>query len=1359
MGMRKIVVGTIACCWITLLADFWPAFAVQTSEVFCAGMSNSRTARDIRQNGDSGKSDGVMSVFADNYRRVRQYCKESATVDLKNADRNSYGTFLGVVLAAVSILCSALTTICMFIYKINPFKLLFGLMMTLCGIFSFGYRMRRFRAGLKADEVTCRDYVSVGRSCRQAVLGMCRDGRLHPGVYFFYGPREVGKKSLLVGELGRLGARVVRIPEREWLVEGTHVNGRELLNAFDALFSGVPCRQQLLLVLDGGRKSGNECQDILKHVVDDLYVKLSDDLRGRIIVVVKFVGMYAANDVRTIRPIMVDALSADECVEFAKKAFEGVALSEDLVLDKHDLYVNSMGHPGRLLKYLRGDLDPGDVDPDIQILEEWDDRLGEKVDRETQKLFYCCVYLLSVSQGSVDLDTMISLVTKESRGGSRHDLLRHAFRSIMGSRRFSPEAFDADLLFQGLEAGRMHITAKAGYYREDSKYFFADVLTGAIARYFNGVLDMDHDLRAFSEEYVSKVLENTSVGWEDAGRTAVRLIRVLAQVGVAEWKAHGLSILGAVYRTEWLPRCDVAEDEELAAQVNGFLKDVQEMRWPGYLESLIQLMPLICKVTPNPAAWSIASKSMDDYCSVLEKDGALDATVRSQLLGELLAVYCYCLIGLSVRKRAFKRSSRDVAERIKVFRRLRNRIWPNLTSGDRRFVQTLRCMLSLAHFTECDAAGARARWLARRRGAIREFLAQAEVCGRPALSGVILSACSQSKYNLFLDGDERDVFDELLAFWKRSECGWDELRKEFVWTLQWYKACSDPTELANPADVMTIVDRVISELDVSGNKCISGNPATAVDMMWLASTKFNAITGLSECAEEVNRLFTRLMSELKRWTAVLNHRNRLRLMNYFVRMIDGGSLADEDLCWMADQLVADKCWIESIHDLDQKDDLRTKVLRIATKILDVMKGRGAFDEGGEFFGRSAALRSIEQGLISAVAETREGTISLVEEAVTSSLINGNLPLALACVGIGGVEEMRHLPGAVCKLSEVEGLSCGVIAGLLEGVLNAVRGHFGTAYDGHAHCSENTAMTEIDKASALRSMIDAAQLCRQVGGLILLGMQIPGASYLDVARQDVCRALPGRFALGEFAPPVELAVLDMMIGPSVVLNVDLPFFRLMATSALERALVDSNLFLSGVQLLVSLCQNPVSIGDAPALARAISNIKQKARLLLQDDVPVALAERKEKMKLREGILNIPGFVFMMECADLPVLKDAKSKCESALSNSEVQAVSAVVDLTEKSSAVRQRVIKIEEAAEERQWMGSSAGSRLSVKMTGRTIDAIEAGDGDWDMQAFADAAKEAVNDAIRKRKDWVSAQAALMKSELGLSADVELDILD
>lgn len=268
----------------------------------------------------------------------------------------------GAFWGALGLLYMIIGAVLNFLFKVN----IFSTFVWLFSLFSYKLRLRRFLSTFKGCDVKCNNpYVSIDRSCLLDVRRIVKNGRIRSGVFFFYGQRDVGKKVVLVGELHCKGMAVVQISEDKWFNgQEAHVRCEELVTALECVFPPFRRKLHLVLVLDSQIKDHNGYRQILEQTLNLLYNQLSEGVRKRVSIVVKMVGMYAARDIPDIHPIMIEPLSSKECVEFfndyrKKKAYP----FKDETVDEHVLYVNSMGHPSRLIKYLEGEGNSSDEPP------------------------------------------------------------------------------------------------------------------------------------------------------------------------------------------------------------------------------------------------------------------------------------------------------------------------------------------------------------------------------------------------------------------------------------------------------------------------------------------------------------------------------------------------------------------------------------------------------------------------------------------------------------------------------------------------------------------------------------------------------------------------------------------------------------------------------------------------------------------------------------------------------------------------------------------------------------------------------------------------------------------------------------
>lgn len=1215
-------------------------------------------------------------------------------------------------------------------------------------LFSYKLRLRRFLSTFKGCEVECvPPYISIDRSCLKEIKNIVKDDQVQPGVYFFYGQRDVGKKVLLVGELHDRGMKVVQIPEESWLKDG-NVCHRELLLALRNVFPPFRRKSRLVLILDSQEKDYREYHQVLMQTVNSLYQTLPERLRKRVAIVVKMIGMYAARDIRDVYPVVIEPFSAKECVAFSdaycKQRIRKVDRNK---MDEHILYVNSMGHPSRLINYLKGNLVNDALSLDIKVLNEWDDWLPADVDDDLRKSFYCLIYILSIIGGNIDLDYLIELVTQQKADGKGFKFLKKAIVSIVGWRKkIDDKHFDVDVLFGDLYEERLLIAWNAGNYGIDSHYYFADKLPTILAQCENFILSSS--IAVYGEDFSRRMIAACVTDWTDVAKHVPCLIRMFEQMkDVGLRHDIGMRLISVVYKFEWYPRYGIAENEEIAEQIKNLLDVLQEMCWPGWLDAMLAFAPLLCMVNPDISTWGISDKTFEDHLRELDPNSSLPKELQVRVASGLAATYCYGMLTLSKRTRVSGLDRANLVSKLRKYRLVRARIWEMLDDGERVFILRLHRMLSLARVTERDIDAYHGEWSDTRCEAIRAFLDSACQIKTNEFSGVIQAALKSQYYNLFLEDDNHGIISELIQQWEQMDLDRGESQDGFLWTLKWYRACSESTECETPDDVLSVVDRVISELDISGNKCISGNPLTIVDMMWLVSAKFNDIFGLKEYSDGVSKLQERMLDVLKYWCPILCLRGRLRMLNYFSRMIGRIHLSEDDISWIISELRRIYQWVDGDVLLYDNDELKAKILNIGTIVLYAMTGMETFATGGNRACERDELLEMRREIIK--YSNKNNSSALCNKAAVTLLLEDNLPLALQCLGLcGHADTTVDFSKAIIAVSrrtrpQISTLTAfkifQAIVGKLLDLYNKTLDINQAKSDG---CFETQAVhTPIPMPDPFKDVVFG--LLRKIG-----------SPLCSVGVQRDAPDVGSLFCLHKYRLQLETAIIRFLVSSRVPSKEEVETFRKMSAKHIEE-LLDAGEIAESVEFCCFILDSryPMLIDD-PSFVKVYNGVENN----LLKETPRALSEERKKYETVHRILHNDNFIWRLKFSDISKLFAAWEEMRAHF-NPDADGEFCMMDVCWITAKVQREATILEEDVTNAEYVGRSQDGKISISLSSDEVSAINCYDGEIDMEEYFLDVKNAFGMVISEKHKCLESRKKNLRDAVTKMADeinVELD---
>lgn len=1257
------------------------------------------------------------------------------------------GAFFGLIQIILAILIPVLGIVwgCLkMIFKIN----IFALFPWMIGLFSYKMRLRRFLKALKGHEIECNPYISIDRSCLKEAPNIINHDRLPPGVFFFFGQRDVGKKALLVGEFHYKDMSVVLIPECKWLGEGYKVCHEELLEALGKVFPplGLKRKKHLVLVLDSQTKDCQGFRQILEQVKNSLYLKLPEGIRKHVSIVIKMIGMYAARDIRDIHSLMIEPLSASECAAFSNVYCQMEARRlENATTDEHVLYVNSMGHPSRIIKYLEGNSSNDTLGLDIIVLDDWDDHLDVNAEDSLRKKFYCLIYILAIVDGCIDLDLLIELILQQTPDSKEFSSLKKAIVSIVGRRiKFDAKQFNADALFENLQEERFLIAWRAGSYDIGSRFHFADVLPTVLERCSK--LLSSSSVMVYGEDFSRRMIAACTTDWQDISRNLPSLIQMFERMNDVRLRHDiGMHLIAAAYRYEWCPRFGIAEEEDLAEQIRLLLHTLQEMRWPGWLDAMLLTAPLLCLVKPDISKWDISDSTIEAHLQELASDNRLPKNLQNQIARGLAALYCYSLITISLRTC----DRTEIVSKLQTYRTARARIWEWLDNHERIFVLRLHNMLVYARVTEQDNVAFHGEWSDRRCEAIREFLKSASQMKHPEFFGVIQLALQSQFYNLFLSDKNKDIISELIQFWEQFKFAKDESKKEFLWTLKWYKACSEATEVETPDDVLTVVDNVISELDLSGNKCLSGNPQTVVDMMWLVSSKLNDLYGLKECADGISRLQRRMMNEVKRWCPILCMRARLRFLLYFSRVLSKFSLADEEISWLVSELREIYHWINRKDKLLwDRDTMYSKILKIIFAMLLLMNRKPAFANGGICENEAIEITGYKNDIIK-LAKSKSASAVLKNDASEILLFEGNMVGALICTEVIPDSDATQfsLVDAVIAISPRKHprIFTWTAYLLFSSIMNYMDNMLSEEYDDYMNYIQNEPEGQ-DKATKNQQLWARFRGCKMVAFSILQKVASPLAGLLNETERvpDV----GDTFYLHNRRSYLEVDVLKKLVLAYSHFETEHETIHQMSVKHLNM-LIDAGDVMEAVQLCGYIMEKYTILIDGDSFVKIYNRVKET----LMQKTPLSLAEKRKRYETIYSILSNKEFVERLKVADMAELSVAWREMRAGFTP-DGEHDNLFMDLLLISQKLQKEMTQIDEDAYRREYVGKSQDGKISISLYEDEVTSIACEDETMEIDLYLDDVKQAFNMAIEAKHKWRKSQKDnLMMDIFNMSKDL------
>lgn len=1234
------------------------------------------------------------------------------------SDSSAFFAFLAII---IPILYSILGVSLKVLFNKN----LFAPFLWIVYLFSYRMRLRRFLKLFKGREVKCNPYVSIDRSCLCDVRRIVENGRIRSGVFFFYGQCDVGKKVALVGELHCKGMAVVQISEDKWFNSPeTRVRCEELVTALECVFPPFRRKLHLVLVLDSQIKDHNGYRQILEQTLNLLYNQLSDGVRKRVSVVVKMVGMYAARDIPDIHPIMIEPLSSKECVAFSNDYCKKMAYpSKDETMDEHILYVNSMGHPSRLIKYLEGNSSDGPLD--IKALQNWTECVVASADDSLRKVFYSLIYILAIVKGRINLDRLIELVTQQCPDSKEFNSLKNAVLLIAGSRvEYDMKHFDVDVLFENCQEARFLVAWNAGDYGIGSQCYYADVLPEILKRCEE--LLLASSAIVFEEEFSRRMIATCATNWTEVSDRIPRLIQTFERLEDLRFKHDiGMRLIVVAYRFEWSPRYGIAEDEDISKQIQILLNALQEICWPGWLDAMLVFAPLLCIVNPDVSTWGISDKTIEDHLRELAPDSRLPKDLQTRVAYGLAAIYCYGILTLSMRARVSGLNRANIVSQLRKFRQARARIWGMLDDGARVFILRLHKMLSLARVTERDIDAYHGEWSDKRCEAIRAFLDSACQIKTKTneFSGVILAALKSQYYNLFLADDNHGIISELIQFWEQMNSDGDESQDGFRWTLKWYRACSESTECETPDDVLIVIDGVISELDISGNKCISGNPLTVVDMMWLVSVKANDIFGLKECSDGLLRLQARMLEVLKHWSPILCLRGRLRMLNYFSRMIGRIHLTEDDISWIVTELRQIYQWVNGDVHLYDNDELKAKILNVGTIVLYAMTSIETFTRRGDHESERDELLEMGREIIKYANNNNDS--SVLCNTVTEILLSeGNLPLALKCLGLCG-----HADTKVDFFKTIAALSRRT----------------------RPQISTSTAFkffdAIVDKLFELyERSLEADQVKPNVdSGALTVHTPIPiPDSFKDVVFDllrkiesplsctDALRTVYGvgpLFCLYKYRIQLETAIIRFLVSSRVLSKEEAETLGKMSAKHIE-TLLDAGKIEELVEFCCFILERYPMLIDDSSFVRVYDGVKNN----LLKETPQTLSEKRKKYETVYRILRNKNFVRRLKLLDISRLFAAWKEMRVHFNPDDLDDGSEFYDMDKFLIAekIQEECILLEEEVANAEYVGKSRDGKISISLSSEEVSAINCFDWAIDIEEYFVDVKAAFDAVIAEK---------------------------
>lgn len=1238
------------------------------------------------------------------------------------------GSFTQIVLGIVVFVYGILGAILKWLLKID----IFSPFIWFVGLFSDKMRLRRFMSAFKGCEIKCNPYISIDRFGLADFKRIVRDEKVSPGVYFFYGQRDVGKKVVLLGESCCKDVSIVQIPEDKWLKNESHLCCEELLNALETVFPPVTIGhpRRLVLVLDSQTKDYQAFRQILDQVKNSLYMRLPAHIRERISIVVKMIGMYAARDIPDIHPVMIEPLSANECVVFSKEYLKRKSRRiGNAVMDEHVLFVNSMGHPSRLIKYLEGASDDDKIWPDVKVLTDWTESFGAKADESLRKEFYCLIYVLSIVCGPINLNRLIELVTGQTAESKAFASLKKAILLIVGSRtNHEVERFAPDVVFENLNQERLLIAWRAGHYGDDSQCHFADVLPAILARCAE--ILASSSITVYGEDFCRRMMAACVSDWTDVSKCVPRLIRMFERVkDVSIQHVIGMRLITAAYRFEFYPRYGIAENEDIADQIHSMLEALQEMSWPGWLEAVLTFAPLLCMVNEDIGKRYVSEKLFDDCWGRDADDNALTSEAQRQMVSSLAAINCYAYVTFSLHLGALGAvDSEEVAE-YKNIRSLRKKIWQGLDSETKRFIMCLHRMLAYAHITELDTDACHGEWSDRRCKAIRDFLDAANTIQDRNLLGVVQVALQLQNYNLFIDDKNSAMIVELIDYCEQMQVEWDESKKGFLWTLKWYRACSGGTDFETPEGVLAVVDKVISELDVSGNKCISGNPLTIVDMMWFASGRINALWGLKECEEGVSKVQQRMMEVLKHWSPVFCLRARLRMLNYFSRMISKISLTEDDVSWLVAELRKLYPWANGPIPLADKDMANEKLFAIITSVLGAMQDLNAFAQGGERENELHELQSFAHAIVGAAMGDNVSPV-LRNRAATILLTLGNFPLAVKCLKISGLPShgkvgIDSLIMAVSPQNHPKIFSY-TAYGIFAVIVETLRGEYERALqeesEGAAEGREMTGGGQVEQLS---------DLCYKIGFGLLNKIDSSLCDNLPISAK--CANWVGQsFRLPENdRMSLEILIIKMLVVSRAMCGKDVNLLKRMTTDILF-SLLDAGAVAEAAQLWGFISDRAQILEDNEVFEKVILQVRD----FVSSEQPLSLAGQRKKYETIYEILRDPEFVKHIPLEVVSEIYGAWERMRAALKGEAIEGpVNPFLDTILMAKLVEEAIEQIMEEASAREWIGNSQDGIVSVSILDDEVTEIACRSENMRAEDYLLNVRQAFNMAVSAKHDW------------------------
>lgn len=736
----------------------------------------------------------------------------------------------------------------------------------LAGLFVASFALRPLKKLLSGKTSSLGPYIPVPRRGLEAI----RD--LEPGhVYLCFGESAAGKRTMLAEETKK-SSNCVIVPESGWLDEEKKVKEELLVRSLVSPFPFFSFRKKrLLVVLVSETKNVDKYEEILSAVLK-VHSRLSLKVRPYISLVVQFSGTDypiadLANDGKIKDFIFIDTLNTDECAAFAKRY-----LADENVPPPEELYVNSFGYPERLKSYLDGKTMELKGDYGLHYLKAQAKKvLGIDCKNDDLRLgFAAGLYILAASSGKVDLnllsEAVVGIGSKLDSGQPRARLLK-AFRLLFGN----PDSYvvEPEFIFAEIPLIRSALVLSGGEAEVTSDYNYSDKLIEAVESYV--ILSEKHKRECgfLDRKFLSKLFEKGVGDWQRTFDLAIVASRLFSRLGPKDERA--LSVIEYLFENEWITRHGIVEAEELGSELKRFLAVLKDYDYPVFPEAARLVLPILSNCEDRMPLGSYSRELIDDYFSALESEGSEKEREYVRLFYELL--------------RLEEETEYDAGHLCEEeYRKLTNERHEKILS-----------FLRLIEDPEIDESPLQATTLA--------FFYQ---------------MCSYA----FLD-EHADIYDEIIRCLgtMKLRAAWETLRQSTVYLLMWYKAVSAKTTCRTLAQVESTLDEVLKKIDISGSKCLSGDPHTLANVIWFVSCKIKEVINLSDSAAEVKRLFNRIFDAMRLTGAKLSMRNRFKLLDQFFKLLGFGSITEEMYAWMAKEALSLMKWADTIERYSERDHI------------------------------------------------------------------------------------------------------------------------------------------------------------------------------------------------------------------------------------------------------------------------------------------------------------------------------------------------------------------------------------------------------------------------------------------------------